>query len=401
MRYRDSYGWSPYVTVAERRRQAARMVAKLGKKGRQVDPVVVEGRKISRTFWGKAWCDNLESYSDYENRLPRGRTYVRNGSVIDLQIEPGRVSALVSGSSIYEVDIGMKPAAKARWRALAEQCAGKIDSVVELLQGSLSGGVMEILASRDTGLFPSPREISLDCSCPDWAVMCKHVAAVLYGVGARLDHAPEMLFVLRKVDHMDLVAQASTAGALGEVRGAARGQVLDTGDLSEIFGIDLEEGGAAPAPKASSRSKRARKKATASTARKTKSAKKRGTKSSARKSRVKKTADKTVSSPRKATRSTKASRATTAPRATKAPKAAKASRATKASKATKASRGRPRQITARELVELGVPRTTFQNWVTSGALRRTDRRGVYLTTAVTEQRIEKTLGERRERRRRR
>ena len=161
----DYYGWRPYISVAQRRRQAAREVAALKKRGRAVDPVSIEGRKIARTFWGKAWCDNLESYSDYANRLPRGRTYVRNGSVIDLRIGRGQVTALVSGSSIYDVNINITAAAKNRWRALAVQCAGKIDSVVELLDGKLSKGVMDILARRKTGLFPSPGEISLTCSC--------------------------------------------------------------------------------------------------------------------------------------------------------------------------------------------------------------------------------------------
>src|SRR6516165_2714205 len=97
------FGFRPYVPVAQRRAQAAREVAKRQKKGQTVSPVVIEGRAIATTFWGKAWCDNLESYSDFANRLPRGRTYVRNGSVIDLQITPGQIKALVSGSEIYKV----------------------------------------------------------------------------------------------------------------------------------------------------------------------------------------------------------------------------------------------------------------------------------------------------------
>src|SRR5665213_273756 len=95
----NSYGFRPYVPVAERRAKAARELAKLAKKhGQASSPVRLDGRKIASTFWGKAWCDNLEAYSDYANRLPRGRTYLRNGSVIDLRIEPGKVQALVCGS---------------------------------------------------------------------------------------------------------------------------------------------------------------------------------------------------------------------------------------------------------------------------------------------------------------
>ena len=182
-------GWAPYVPVAERRRKAERAMAKRRKAGHPVSPVIVTGRAIATTFWGKAWCDNLESYRDYENRLPRGRTYVRNGSVVDLQIAPGRVAAVVSGSELYEVTISVKETPKTQWRAMCSDCAGGIDSLVELLQGRLSKAVMERLCRQQGGLFPRPSEIRFSCSCPDYAVMCKHVAAVLYGVGARLDHA--------------------------------------------------------------------------------------------------------------------------------------------------------------------------------------------------------------------
>src|SRR5215208_688935 len=202
--------WSfrPYVSVAKRQAKAKREVEKLRKKGQTITPVKIEGKAIATTFWGKAWCDNLESYSDFENRLPRGRTYVRNGSVCDLQIDPGKVSARVCGSELYRVTIKIKPLADAVWRDVKRQCAGQIGSLVELLQGKLSKAVMEVVTRRDGGLFPEPKEIELSCSCPDWADMCKHVAATLYGVGARLDEQPELLFRLRQVDHLELIAQA-------------------------------------------------------------------------------------------------------------------------------------------------------------------------------------------------
>src|SRR4051794_13702823 len=189
-------GWAPYVPVAERRRQAEREMQKLRKTGHPVAPVVIEGRMIASTFWGKAWCDNLEAYRDYENRLPRGRTYVRNGSVIDLQIASGEVRALVNGSELYETTVTIRPLAQPSWRRLCADCAGRIDSLVELLQGRFSKAVMERLCRQDAGLFPRPAEIRFACSCPDHAVMCKHVAAVLYGVGARLDEQPDLLFRL-------------------------------------------------------------------------------------------------------------------------------------------------------------------------------------------------------------
>jgi uncharacterized Zn finger protein len=232
--------WKPYIPVAARRRQAARAMAKLAKKGQQTSPVVIDGRTIAKTFWGKAWCDNLERYSDFENRLPRGRTYVRNGSVVDLQIAPGAVRAMVSGSDLYRIEVKVAAVPKARWTGVCQDCAGAIDSVVELLQGRLSQGVMARICQEKTGLFPSPAEIEFTCSCPDWAAMCKHVAAVLYGIGARLDEQPDLLFALRKVDQQDLISQAGK-GLAQTGAGPKAGKVLDTDDLSEMFGIEMAQ----------------------------------------------------------------------------------------------------------------------------------------------------------------
>jgi uncharacterized Zn finger protein len=236
--------WRPYVPVHVRRQRAAREMDRLLKKGHAVSPVVIAGRAIAKTFWGQSWCRNLERYSDFQNRLPRGRTYVRNGSVVDLQIAPGDVTARVSGSSLYTVRVKVAALPKARWAALCKDCAGEIDSLVELLQGRLSKGVMERICVQKTGLFPSPGEIELACSCPDWASMCKHVAAVLYGIGARLDERPELLFALRRVDEKDLIAKAGRELPLAR-RGKAAGKILRDKGLSEMFGIEIAE--AAPA----------------------------------------------------------------------------------------------------------------------------------------------------------
>ena len=238
------YGFKPYVPVAQRRAQAAREVAKRTKKGQALSPVHIEGRNIASTFWGKAWCTNLEGYSDYENRLPRGRTYVRNGSVVNLKIEKGRIKALVSGSSLYEVQIDIAAQPKKNWLALKEQCAGKLGTLVELLQGKLSKAVMELVTDRDQGLFPKPREIKMQCSCPDYAGMCKHIAATMYGVGNRLDSSPELLFVLRAVDHAELIGVAIPAVRTGTRSGA---RTIDPDDLGAIFGVEI---GAAPVAKA-------------------------------------------------------------------------------------------------------------------------------------------------------
>ncbi len=237
----DGWGWKPYVSVAERRRRAMREMEKRRKQGHAVSPVTIDGRTIARTFWGKAWCENLERYSDYANRLPRGRSYVRNGSVVDLEIAAGTIDAYVGGSELYKVSLKVAPVDKAKWKAICQDCGGAIDSLVELLQGRLSQGVMERICRQSQGLFPSPAEIKLKCSCPDWADMCKHVAAVLYGIGARFDLQPELLFRLRAVDETELIASAG-AGVPLTKQGPAAGKVLGGEDLAAMFGLDMAQG---------------------------------------------------------------------------------------------------------------------------------------------------------------
>src|SRR5689334_17989918 len=186
--------WPRYISVEERRRKAQRAAKRIG----DTSPIVIEGSRISKTFWGKSWCQNLERYSDYANRLPRGRTYVRSGCVIDLTISAGVVHSRVSGTQLYTVKVNVAPIPKARWKAVCQDCAGAIDSLVELLEGRFSKVTMERLCQQKTGLFPMPSELKFNCSCPDSARMCKHIAAVLYGIGARLDKEPELLFTLRE-----------------------------------------------------------------------------------------------------------------------------------------------------------------------------------------------------------
>ncbi len=231
-------GWRPYVSVAERRENARHKMSTLKKQGIEILPVEIEGRKIARTFWGESWCKHLESFSDYENRLPRGRTYVRNGSVCHLQIASGEVKAIVSGSELYDVQIAITKLPQKIWSAVKERCSGQIGSLLELLKGRLSSSVMAVVTDRKKGLFPQPAEISLKCSCPDWAVMCKHVAAVLYGVGARLDEKPELLFLLRGVDHKELI-EAKTTTLAGSKRDGLK--YIAESDLEDVFGIELLE----------------------------------------------------------------------------------------------------------------------------------------------------------------
>jgi uncharacterized Zn finger protein len=251
------FAWRSYVSVAEKRLRAECELAKLKKRGQPVSPVRIEGRTIAKNFWGQAWCTNLERYSDYENRLPRGRTYVRNGSVVDLQIAKGEVAAMVAGSDLYKIEISIAPVKRARWQAICRDCAGTIDSLVELLQGRLARGVMDRVCREGDGLFPSPGEIKLSCSCPDWADMCKHVAAALYGVGARLDEQPRLLFVLRGVDENELIASAGEDLPLSKTV-PKDAKVLAHGDVAALFGIEMAETANSDAPAARKRSRRSK-----------------------------------------------------------------------------------------------------------------------------------------------
>ena len=232
--------WWPYSRkprVHERRQTAAREARRFAKSGQVLSPVVIDGRTIAQSFWGKAWCENLESYRDYESRLPRGRSYVRSGAVLDLKLASGKITALVCGTEIYQVAITIKHLMPDHWGRIKTQCAGNVGSVIELLEGRLSERVMQVVTHRGQGLFPKPAEIQMECSCPDWATMCKHVAAVMYGVGARLDHQPELLFTLRNVDHAELIAQAVD---LASNRKASSRKVLADDVLGDVFGIEIE-----------------------------------------------------------------------------------------------------------------------------------------------------------------
>jgi len=229
------YNYAPYVSVAKRRAKAEKKMAVLRKKGKHIQPIEIEGRKIARTFWGQAWCGHLENYSDYSNRLPRGRTYVRNGSVCHLEINKGQIKSIVSGSSLYDIEVSITPLSAAKWKSIKKQCAGQVGSLLELMQGKLSEKIMAIVTDSKSGLFPSPKEIRLNCNCPDGATMCKHVASVLYGIGARLDHQPELLFVLRGVDHSELISTD-----IQIPKGTSRRRQV-AGDLSDVFGIELDD----------------------------------------------------------------------------------------------------------------------------------------------------------------
>lgn len=326
-------GWAPYVPVAKKRANAEKMVKALQKKGRVCHPVLVEKRAIAATFWGKKWCENLEHYSDYANRLPRGRTYVRNGSVVDLQIGQEKISALVAGSQVYEVSITVRPLEPALWQTILQNCVGKVASLVELLQGRMPSGVMEVVTQAGSGLFPTPRQISFRCSCPDSASMCKHIAATLYGVGNRLDSQPELLFQLRHIDPAELIQKAVNLSLVQAETDSS--QNLEDGDLSALFGIDLGGPALATAPGLVVPAKLA----------------------PAAKLPEKKVASKVPATPAKPAK-------------------------------------RNKSISASELSARGVPVHMRQSWLKSGVLLATDRRGEYVLGGQAEKTIAAYLARR-------
>lgn len=389
--YQSQYGgFPPYVPVAERRRRAAREIASLHKKGKPTAPVIIPGRAIATTFWGRAWCDNLESYSDYANRLPRGRTYVRNGSVLDLSIQAGEVSALVMGSQLYRVHVSISPIGRAQWQALIKECAGRIDSLVELLRGRLSRGVMEIITRKGSGLFPSPRELELSCSCPDSAVLCKHVAAALYGVGARLDEQPGLLFTLRQVEQLELITRASAAHTLSRGVASTKHEALAGADLSELFGIELDPGAAAdsakePAPAA--RKAPAGRRAAASPAKElapapAPAAPKAPSARRAAASTAKELAPAVPKTP-SARRAAASPAKELAPAVPKTPSARRAA-GDRARARPAAARPRPKiraKMTRKELLAGGIAASLLQLWLRIGLLLPSGERGIYRTTA--------------------
>lgn len=263
------YGFAPYVPVATRRANARKEMEKMRKAGKVITPVEISGTKIATTYWGKSWCDNLEKYSDFSNRMPRGRTYVRNGSVVHLGISPGVIEAFVAGSSLYQAKITIAALPKAQWDACKKQTSGHITNLLDLLQGKLPKEVLGHIAHPIDGIFPKPKEIKFDCSCPDGASMCKHIAAVLYGIGHRLDREPALFFTLRSVDMQELITAASDQA---EAELATAGAALDTDSLADIFGIELDTTATPPATKKVAKksvAKKAAKKTTKKTASKT------------------------------------------------------------------------------------------------------------------------------------
>jgi len=239
------WGFPKYVSVAEKKAKAAKKLKELSKKRPDMKPVALKGSALAHTWWGKAWNRNLEQYADYSNRIGRGRSYVRHGAVLDLQIEQGEVIALVQGSgrNPYSVSVKIRTLKKETWQRMKTACEGTLESFQELLAGNFPKALGEIFICKDSGMFPAPREIKFDCSCPDWADMCKHVAAVLYGVGVRLDEDPKLFFRLRDAGIDELIKQAVAGKVekLLEKAGRKSGRIIEDKDIASVFGIDIEE----------------------------------------------------------------------------------------------------------------------------------------------------------------
>ncbi len=240
----DYYKKNTYKTSGELRSKSERKIEALRKKDPSIAPVIIDGNKIARSWWAIAWNRNLESYADYENRIARGRRYVKNGTVIDLKIEKGLVRALVMGSrrKPYEVLIRIDPLDKAHWEAILGHSSKRIDSLESLVRGEFPRELEELFTLRGKGLFPSPSEIRFDCDCPDWADMCKHVAAALYGIGARFDEDPTLFFMLRDIEFEDLIRKSleQTVDNLLENADRKSGRTLSDDKVWNLF--DIEKG---------------------------------------------------------------------------------------------------------------------------------------------------------------
>lgn len=237
MSYGYGYFGFDYVPVAQKRADAQNRIDKLRKKNKNIQPIApFTDRKIAHSFWGQSWCNNMERYADYENRLPRGKSYLRHGCVCDLQISEGLVTAMVSGSSMYNVRITIDKLSEKRAELLQNLLQGKISSQLELLQGKIPKDVRELVGNPDNGIIPFPKEIHMRCSCPDSASLCKHLAAVLYGIGRRLDTDPGVLFTLRGLDPLLLCAHGNEIDLSVE---DSEESLSGGEDLSALFGIDL------------------------------------------------------------------------------------------------------------------------------------------------------------------
>lgn len=232
------------MSVAELQEKARKAASQARKKGKKYEPVIARtrGSQVCTSWWGKAWCDNLERYADYDNRLPRGKRYVRNGALLDLKIEKGLVRAKVQGSRSrpYSVEIEIDPLSKEKVQSIMDSCSRKVSSLEALANGEFPKEMEEVITEKG-GLFPDPSQIHFDCSCPDWAYLCKHVACVMYGIGVKLDENPFWFFELRGIDTDMLLKKTveNKVAALLENAQKPSNRILSQDQVHSLFSSDI------------------------------------------------------------------------------------------------------------------------------------------------------------------
>ncbi len=235
------YDYGYYETKAEKRRRIGEKLERLRKTDPNIAPLTIEGNTLAKSWWGKAWGKNLESYADYKSRLSRGKNYVKQGAILDLKIEEGKVNSKISGSGskIYDCEIHIERLSDERLKKILEHCQNKISTLDALLTGDFSEELLELFQDKSYGLFPSPDEISFRCDCPDVANICKHVAATLYAIGTKFDDDPMFFFELRQIESENLI-QKSVEKKLENMLehvGKKTSRTMDASKISDVFGL--------------------------------------------------------------------------------------------------------------------------------------------------------------------
>lgn len=235
-----------YISISDQKAMALKSKKRLEKNlNRSLEPIILASTKLATSWWGKMWNTNLERYAEYSNRIGRGKTYVKNELVIDLQIEESKVFAYVQGKrrDPYQIAIYIDPTKPGLIEQIKEKCQGKLDTVEELLEGKFSKEISSIFMIQGAGLFPEPKEIKFRCSCPDYTSCCKHVSAVLYGIGSKLDVNPLLFFTLRGInldDFLKDVIISKTENILDKGIKCKSKRIIDNANIEDLFDIDLD-----------------------------------------------------------------------------------------------------------------------------------------------------------------
>ena len=227
--------------------------------------IKLHSKSISNTWWGQEWCKTINVYADYENRLSRGKTYLRQERVQDLTIEDNTITAKVKGkwSDYYNVTIKIRELPRSKSNIIIK----KISELGSILKGSIPEDCRFLFSIGELGLFPTKDDLIYTCDCPDscggliygsnWnsakeicevdpnnAMLCKHVAAVLYSVGSILDKEPLIIFQLRGINvtkyiSEEIVAQTNNL-LVGLYQRKEEERVIDKSLISDVFGIDFD-----------------------------------------------------------------------------------------------------------------------------------------------------------------